>query len=212
MNSSISTATPSLKLLPEQAASKHLMMPPGATIKGCALKAVFNACSKPANATGTHQHARDMSRARSLRSHNREWASGCHHETVGLRHLSLGDGGWRMRQRKLCSLIHHLSSNTPELATYVVPTPFPLCIISHRDPPSCISLGDHVDDAVLLCGFRLGRDFPGASSALSWRQPSHIHGTSLQDHRQRYREGGHARKPLSALCTRQQAQVHLASG
>mmetsp|Transcript_104003 Transcript_104003/g.144773 ORF Transcript_104003/g.144773 Transcript_104003/m.144773 type:complete len:203 (+) Transcript_104003:778-1386(+) len=65
-----------------------------------------------------------------------------------------------MRQRKLCSLIHH------------------------------ISLGDHVDDAVLLCGFR-------------------IHGTSLQDHRQRYREGGHARKPLSALCTRQQAQVHL---
>ena len=54
--------------------------------------------------------------------------------------------------------------------------------------------------------------FQAQARLFSWRQPSHIHGTSLQDHRQRYREGGHARKPLSALCTRQQAQVHLASG
>ena len=143
----------------------------------------------------------------------RAWASGCHHETVGLGHLSLGDRGWWMRQRKLCSRIHHLRSKARACSLRCADT-IPLMISAASPtsmPPSCISLGDHIDDAVLLCGVRLESEFSSASLVLSRRQPSRIHGTALQDHRQRHREGGHARKPLSALCTRQQAQVHLAS-
>ena len=208
MNSSISTATPSLKLFPEQAASKHLMIPPGATIKGCALKAVFNACSKPAKAKGgTLQHAKDL--------HATEHgppAATMKRLVLGTSRLEIGAGG--------CVSANSAASSTtsqarPELAAYVVPTPFHLITISAASrtsmPPSCISLGDHIDDAVLLCGFRLESEFSSASLVLSRRQPSRIHGTALQDHRKRHREGGHARKPLSALCTRQQAQVHLAS-
>mmetsp|Transcript_49233 Transcript_49233/g.88516 ORF Transcript_49233/g.88516 Transcript_49233/m.88516 type:complete len:202 (+) Transcript_49233:849-1454(+) len=51
VNSAISTSRPSRKLLPEHAASKHLMMPAGATISGCALKAVFKPASNPPAAT-----------------------------------------------------------------------------------------------------------------------------------------------------------------
>ena len=214
MNSSISTATPSLKLLPEQAASKHLMIPPGATIKGCALKAVFNACSKPANSnnskgTGTHQKAQDAHA-----TGRGPPAATMKRLVLGTSRLEIGAGG--------CVSANSAASSTtsearPELAADLVPRPLhTIPVMISAAPPtsmlaSCISLGDHIDDAVLLRGFRLGSELSSARLALPWRQPSRVHGTALQDHRQRHREGSHARKPLSALCTRQQAQVHLAS-
>ena len=115
VNCSCSTCRPSRKLLPLQAASKHLMMALGAIISGAAFTAVFRPCSRPPAATMNLEDAprkgqetlkrpgfHDIFGPRSTFS-----SHSCKAEApVGLRNLPLGDGIGRVGQRELGRLLH----------------------------------------------------------------------------------------------------------